>query len=157
MTIYFAADHAGFELKAELVSFVQSFGHAVEDCGPLSFAPDDDYPEYVMPMARKVAADAGSVGIAIGASGQGEAMAANRVKGARAMVYYGEAMQAQTDVGGNILNMIQSARAHNDANILSLGARFLTKDAAFAAVRAFIETPFSGDERHLRRIAKLDA
>ena len=157
MKIYFASDHAGFELKSKLVAFVRSLGHEAEDCGSAVLAHGDDFPDYMMPMARKVIADKGSIGVALGASGQGEAMAANRVKGARAAVYYGEAMHAQTDAEGNILNIVQSMRAHNDANILSLGARFVSEDAAQAAVKLFIETPFSGDGRHLRRIAKIDA
>ena len=156
MTIYFASDHAGFPLKSALVPFVQSLGHSVEDCGPATLAPDDDFPDYVLPCARKVAGDAGSFGIILGASGEGEAMAANQVRGVRAAVYYGEAARAQTDEAGNVLNLVQSVRAHNDANILSLGARFISEDAAKAAVKLFLATPFSGDARHMRRIAKLD-
>lgn len=157
MKVFFASDHAGFALKSALIAFVQGIGHDVEDCGPAQLEADDDFPDYVMPLAKKVAANAGSLGIALGASGQGEAMAANRVKGIRAAVYYGDSSAQQTDESGNILNLIQSIRAHNDANILSLGARFLSEAAAKAAVKLFIETPFSGDERHMRRIAKLDA
>ncbi len=84
-------------------------------------------------------------------------MACNRVRGARAAVYYGEAMLAQSDAEGNILNLMQSARAHNNANILSIGARFISDDDAMQAVKTFLETSFSNDERHIRRIAKLDA
>ena len=157
MHIFFASDHAGFDLKSKLIPFVRDMGHEVEDCGPSARTDNDDFPDYVLPMARKVAEGAGSFGIAVGASGQGEAMAANRVRGIRAAVYYGEAFGSQTDAQGNILNLIQSTRAHNDANVLSLGARFLTDEAAKSAVRMFLDTPFSGDERHSRRIAKLDA
>lgn len=157
MKIYFASDHAGFGLKDKLIAFVRSLGNEVEDCGPSALKEGDDYPDYVLPCAKKVAAEQGSFGIVIGASGQGEAMAANRVKGVRAAVYYGEAFGEQADANGNILNLIQSTRAHNDANVLSLGARFLTQAAAENAVKMFLETPFSGDERHSRRIAKLDA
>ena len=156
MTIYFASDHAGFSLKSALMPFVQSLGHSVEDCGPKALAPDDDFPDYVLPCARKVAGNAGSFGIILGASGEGEAMAANRVKGVRAAVYYGDAAGAQADEAGNILNLVQSVRAHNNANILSLGARFISEDAAKAAVKLFLATPFSGDERHTRRLVKLD-
>ena len=157
MIVYFASDHAGFNLKSILIPFVKSLDHEVEDCGPASLAPDDDFPDYVIPCAQKVAQNKGSFGIVIGASGQGEAMAANRVRGVRAAVFYGDATGEQTDESGNILNLIQSTRAHNNANILSLGARFLTEDAAKAAVKLFLDTPFSGDERHVRRIAQLDA
>lgn len=157
MKVFFAADHAGFDLKSKLISFVQHLGFETEDCGAGSRTDGDDYPDYVLPCARKVAADAGSLGIVIGASGEGEAMAANRIKGVRAAVYYGEAFGSQTDAQGNILNLIQSVRAHNDANVLSLGARFVTDEAAKSAVKMFLETPFSGEAHHMRRIAKLDA
>ena len=155
MKIFFASDHAGFDLKSKLASFVQSLGHEVEDCGALASDPDDDYPDFIIPCAQKVAQNKDSLGIVLGASGQGEAMAANRVRNARAAVYYGGAAE-QTDASGTVLNVIQSARAHNNANILSIGARFLSDEEAEAAVKLFIETPFSGDERHMRRIAKLD-
>ena len=157
MIVYFASDHAGFNLKSILIPFVKSLDHEVEDCGPATFTPDDDFPDYIIPCAQKVAQNKASLGIVIGASGQGEAMAANHVKGIRAAVFYGDISGAQTDEAGNILNLIQSVRAHNDANILSLGARFLTEESARAAVQLFLNTPFSGDERHVRRIAQLDA
>ena len=157
MKVYFASDHAGFDLKSRLIPFVQKLGYEVEDCGPTSRNDDDDFPDYVLPCAQKVAHNDDFFGIILGASGQGEAMAANRVKGIRAAVFYGDASGAQTDEAGTVLNLIQSVRAHNNANILSLGARFLTEDAAMAAVKLFLETPFQGDERHMRRIAKLDA
>jgi len=157
MKVYFASDHAGFALKSMLVAFVQGLGHEIEDCGPAAFEDGDDFPDYVIPAALKVSGERKSIGVVVGASGQGEAMAANRVKGVRAAVYYGEAAQAQTDAEGHTLNLIQSTRMHNDANMLSLGARFLSEEEAKRAVQLFIETPFSGDERHARRIAKIDA
>jgi ribose 5-phosphate isomerase B len=155
MKIYIAADHAGYELKEALVPFITSLGHEVEDCGAASLNEGDDYPDMVRPCAEKVVETPGSFGVVIGASGQGEAMAANRVPGARAAVYYGEAARPQTDVDGDTLGIIESARAHNDANILSLGARFLTEEEAKDAVSLFLSTPFSGEERHIRRIEKL--
>ncbi len=157
MNVYFASDHAGFALKQKLMPYVESLGCHVFDLGPSAFVEGDDYPDYIIPLARKVAGEPESFGIAIGASGQGEAMACNRVPGVRAAIYYGEAMQAQSDAEGNILNLMQSARAHNNANILSIGARFISDDDAMQAVKTFLETPFSGDARHARRIAKLDA
>lgn len=144
-------------MKSALIAFVQGLGHDTEDCGPSSFSDGDDYPDYVLPAARKVANDQGSFGIVIGASGQGEAMAANRVAGVRAAVFYGDTFGAQEDADGNPLNLLQSVRAHNDANVLSIGARFVSEDAAKVAVRMFLGTEFSGDERHIRRIKKLDA
>lgn len=156
MKIYFASDHAGFELKRTLAEFVRALGYEVEDCGPASFDANDDFPDFVGPMAHKVAADEGSFGVAIGASGQGEAMEANRVKGVRAAVYYGPAALAQTDVVGNVMDILTSSRAHNNANILCIGARFVAREDVEKALRAWLSTPFSGDERHVRRLKKLD-
>lgn len=156
MHIYIASDHAGFKLKSILVPFLGAEGHHVHDCGPASFNVEDDYPDYIVPMARRVAEDELSVGIGIGASGQGEAMAANRIPGVRAAVYYGEARGEQTDAVGTILNLLQSTRAHNNANVLCLGARFISEQDAKHAVQLWLSTPFSGVARHARRIAKIE-
>jgi ribose 5-phosphate isomerase B len=157
MKVYLASDHAGFELKQSLIEFVTALGYEVADMGPLSYTEDDDFPDFILPMAKKVAGESGSMGIAIGASGQGEAMAANRVKGVRAAVYYGPAAGDQTDAEGNVMDVLTSTRAHNNANILSIGARFVSGEDVEKAVRLWLSTPFSGDERHVRRNAKLDA
>jgi ribose 5-phosphate isomerase B len=145
MHIYVASDHAGFTLKNFLTEFLKGEGHEVEDCGPAQENPEDDYPDYCIRCAQKVAADARSFGIVIGLSGQGEAMAANRVKGARAAVFYG---------GPNELLLL--SRQHNNANILSLGAKFISETQAKEAVTLWLATDFSNDARHLRRIDKLD-
>ncbi|OGC85043.1 ribose-5-phosphate isomerase [Candidatus Adlerbacteria bacterium RIFCSPHIGHO2_12_FULL_53_18] len=145
MKIYLASDHAGYELKEALTPFLRERGFEVEDVGPTVFDPEDDYPDYILPMAAKVAEDKGSFGIGIGASGQGEAMVANRIKGVRAAVYYGSQ--------DNILTL---SREHNDANILCLGARFMSIEEAKGAVLLWLQTPFSGEERHARRIKKID-
>lgn len=145
MRIYIGADHAGFKLKEKLIPFLKELGHEVEDKGAFEYNKDDDYPDFIKPVAEAVSEDKETRGIIIGKSGQGEAMCANRVKGARAMVWYGY------DVG-----MLRLSREHNDANILSLGAGFVNNEKAFDAVKYWLETPFSGDERHIRRIAKLD-
>lgn len=142
--IFIASDHAGFELKNTLKAFLLSEGHDVEDCGPVAFDPSDDYPDYVIPCAEKVAQNKGSFGIVIGLSGQGEAIAANRVSGVRAAVYYGEPAEVLT-----------LSREHNDANVLSLGAKFVTKEDAVKAVQHWLKVDFLGDERHMRRIQKL--
>lgn len=157
MHLYIASDHAGLSLQESLVPFLESLGHVVDVCGSGVQDPQDDYPDVVAPLAEKVANDAMSFGIVIGASGQGEAIAANRVRGVRAAVFYGNPVGEQTDAEGNILNLVQSMRAHNNANVLSLGARFISPEEAQAAVLLFLNTPFSQDERHIRRIAKLDA
>ena len=158
MKIYIGSDHAGYELKEKLKEYFLGLGLGYEfiDKGAFTFDKDDDYPDFIMPVAEAVASEEGTFGILIGASGQGEAMCANRVKGARAALYYGEAAIMQTDMSGNKLNMIASTRQHNNANIISLGARFLSEDEAKFAVETFIGTKFSEDERHIRRIKKLD-
>ncbi len=142
--IYLASDHAGFELKEALAEYLRARGREVTDCGPATFDPLDDYTDLIVPMAKKVAKHKGSFGIAIGLSGQGEAMAANRVKGARAAVYYG----APTEI-------LKLSRQHNDANILSLGARFVSTDEAKKVVDLWLATDFSHEERHERRVKEL--
>lgn len=143
--LFLASDHAGFELKNALAAFLREQGHEVEDLGPHALDPGDDYPDFIKPLAERVAGTPGAMGVALGGSGEGEAMAADRVPGARAAVYY-----------GGDLNIIRLSREHNDANILSLGARFLTPEQAKEAVALWLATPFSGEERHVRRIEKLD-
>jgi ribose 5-phosphate isomerase B len=145
MKVVLASDHAGFELKKALVEFLQLLGHEAVDMGPHTYDEQDDYPDFILPLAHEVA-NHGYVGVIIGGSGEGEAMAANRVPGVRAAVYY----------GGN-LDIINLMREHNDANVLSLGARFMGSGDAEDALRIFLDTAFSGDERHVRRIGKLDA
>ena len=142
--IYIASDHAGFELKQILVAFLRGQGKEVEDVGPSLYNEADDYPDTIAPLAQKVAQNKGNFGIAIGGSGQGEAMVCNRTSGVRAAVFY----------GGDV-SVVPTARKHNDANILSLGARFITAEEAQQAIELFLDTPFSGEERHVRRIAKL--
>lgn len=156
MKIYIGSDHAGFELKEKLKTYLGELGHTVEDKGAFVYDKDDDYPDFIKPVAEGVAGEKGSFGIILGASGQGEAMCANRVAGARTALFYGKAGKDQTDISGNTLDMIASTRMHNDANILSLGARFLSEEEVEGAIKIFLETKFSGDERHIRRIKKLD-
>jgi len=143
MKVYFASEHAGFALKNALVEHVRTLGYDVEDLGAATLNPEDDYPDYITPLAERVAAEPSAFGIVLGKSGQGEAMAANRVKGARAAVYY----------GGNT-ELVTLAREHNNANVLSLGAGFLDETDAKQAVGLFLATAFSSDPRHTRRLAK---
>jgi ribose 5-phosphate isomerase B len=156
MKIFIGTDHAGYDTKEKLKVYLTDMGHEVVDKGAFTFDKDDDYPDFIRPVAEGVAANPGSFGIIIGASGQGEAMCANRVPGARAALYYGPAGKNQTDMSGNNLDMLASTRMHNNANILSLGARFLEEDEIKEAIRVFLHTEFSGDERHIRRINKLN-
>lgn len=160
MKVYFASDHAGFEIKNQLVEYVGGLGYEVEDCGAHAYDKDDDYPGIIAGAARKLAADAHagveSRAIVAGASGQGEAMAANRFAGVRCALYYGAAASMQTDMSGKELDMLASSREHNNANCLSLGLRFLTLEEAKAAVEKWLKASFPGEARHARRIAELD-
>lgn len=155
MKIYLGSDHAGFELKQELSAMLERAGHEIIDKGAFVRDSEDDYPDFVFPVAKEVADDPESRGIVIGGSGQGEAMAANRVAGVRAAVYYGDVGE-QTDADGNDMDMVTSTRAHNDANVLSIGARFVDEKQAKEAVTKWLDTPFSGEKRHERRNRKLD-
>ena len=159
MKLYFAADHAGFDLKAALITHAQTLGYEVEDLGAHAHNPEDDYPDFITPCAEKVAAEEGSFGVVIGGSGQGEAMCANRVKGVRAAVYYGPMrVTSALDVEGarseDGYDAVRLPRRHNNANVLSIGARFVSGHEAAEALSVFLATEFSGAERHRRRIAK---
>ncbi len=141
--IILGADHAGFELKEEIKKFLKNEGYEVQDEGAHEYDELDDYPDFVIPAARKVAKE-NAKGVIFGGSGQGEAIAANKVNGIRAAVYYG---------GG--LELVELSRLHNNANILSLGARFMAKEHAVEAVKLWLSTDFKGEERHVRRINKI--
>ena len=147
MKIYIASDHAGFALKQELVLFLSARGFEVFDCGPEEYVHDDDYPDYISRVAEKISEHPHVQvrGIVIGSSGQGEAMVANRFRNVRAAVFY-----------GGPKHVLTLSREHNDANILSLGAHFLTSDDAKKAVLLWLGTEFSGGERHIRRIEKIE-
>ena len=144
MKIYLASDHAGFELKHFLLNHLKDLDHEVEDCGALERDPLDDYPDFIIPTAEKVAKDPNSRGIIMGGSGQGEAIAANRIKGVRAVVYY-----------DGPIDIVKLSRTHNNANILSFGARFITHEKAAETVDLWLKEPFEGG-RHKKRIDKLD-
>jgi ribose 5-phosphate isomerase B len=161
MKIFLAADHGGYELKNLLGEYARSLGHEVTDCGATEFDKDDDYPAIIHKAAVAVSANPGSRGVIAGGSGQGEAIAANRVKGVRCTVYYGPVKPANAvDVAGRTSDdpheIIRLGREHNNTNVLSFGARFVTPDDAKAALKLWLETDFSGDERHQRRIGQLD-
>lgn len=147
MKIYIATDHAGYDTKEAIASFVEKdLGYTVADMGAHQNDPDDDYPDFISLAAKEVSHDPnGSWGIILGGSGQGEAMVANRFPNVRCTVYY-----------GGTLDIIKLSREHNNANMLSLGARFMTLDEAKAAVKLWLETSFSTEERHVRRIKKIE-
>ena len=142
MRVYLGSDHAGFELKARLIEWLTSAGHEPVDCGPPAYVADDDYPPYVMAAAHGVAADPGSLGIVIGGSGNGEQIASNKIPGIRAALAFSD-------------ETAQLARQHNDANVLSLGARMYSEDEAVGFAKVFLSTPFSTEPRHARRLAEI--
>ena len=153
-TILIASDHAGFELKSELMPYLRGLGYEVKDFGANEFNPEDDYPDFVVPLAKEVSESSGAKqGIIIGGSGQGEAMCANRFPNVRAVVFNG---QYKPEDGRHIPHEIPTSRDHNNANILSLGARFLNEAEAKEAVKLWLETPFSGETRHARRLEKIE-
>lgn len=143
MTIHLAGDHAGFAHKEALKAFLQEQGIDVVDHGAPTLQEGDDYPDYIAPAALAVAQDQDSMGVIFGHSGQGEAMVANRLNGVRAAVYY-----------GGPADILTLSREHNAANILSIGAHFVSVDDTIAAVRLWLETAFSNGERHVRRLNK---
>lgn len=153
--IYFASDHAGFALKEKLIPYVMSLGYEIEDCGAHAYEEGDDYSDFVSIAAKKVSEDSvNAKAIILGGSGQGEAMVANRFAHVRAVVFNGQ--YTPPEEGREVPNEIVLSREHNDANVLSLGARFLSDDEAMNAVKLWLATPFSHDERHVRRNAKID-
>ena len=145
MKIHIATDHAGLDLKNIIRDYLISKGHEVTDHGAHEYDALDDYPDYIFPCAKAVALDLESSGIILGGSGQGEAMAANRVKGVRAAVFYNGPVE-----------IVKLSREHNNANILSLGARFMTEDEIYGVIEMWLDEPFGGG-RHQRRIDKLDS
>jgi ribose 5-phosphate isomerase B len=144
MRIYVGADHAGYELKNAVVDHLRAAGHEPIDCGPTSYDPLDDYPVFVLRAAAGVAAEPGSLGVVLGGSGNGEQIAANKVRGIRAALAFS-------------LETARLAREHNDANVISLGARMYDEASALAFVDTFVATPFSDDDRHRRRLAMVAA
>ncbi|WP_020502582.1 ribose-5-phosphate isomerase [Sciscionella marina] len=142
MRVYLGSDHAGYELKGELIAHLSKAGHDVVDVGPAAYDPDDDYPPFCVETARRTVADEGSLGIVIGGSGNGEQIAANKVPGARA------ALAWSTETAS-------LAREHNNAQVAGIGARMHSTEEAIAIAEAFLATPFSDGERHKRRIAML--
>src|SRR3989344_7089602 len=138
--IYLATDHRGFGLKEKIKEWLAEWGYPYEDMGAFEYNKEDDYPDFVRLAAQKVSENpANNKAIILGGSGQGEAMVANRCQGVRAAVYYSDSDE-----------IIKMSREHNNANVLSLGASFLNDEAAKKAIRLWLETPFSGEERHIR-------
>ena len=139
MRVFLGSDHAGYELKSRLIEWLAAKGHEPVDCGPADYASGDDYPPYVLRAAARTAAEPGTFGIVIGGSGNGEVIAANKVRGVRAALVWSE----ETAVLG---------REHNDANVISLGARMHEAATAQRFVELFLTTAYSKEDRHTRRI-----
>jgi ribose 5-phosphate isomerase B len=161
MKIAITTDHAGFDALKELRIYLESLGHDCQDFGPQTLNMDDDYPDFIIPAAQAVADGSCERAIIMGGSGQGEAIAANRVHGVRCALFYGPAIaKIAIDAEGNKSDdpyeIVKLSRQHNDANVLSLSGRFLTIDEMKTAIQVWLDTPFSGAERHTRRIHKLD-
>jgi len=144
MRVHIGGDHAAYDLLGELVTFLEAEGHEVTNHGPHTMDAEDDYPVFVLRAAEAVAADPESLGVVLGGSGNGEQMAANKVKGIRAALCYNE-------------ELATLAREHNNAQVISIGARMSAVDEAKAMVAAFLATPFSGAPRHQRRIDMVGA
>ena len=142
MRVHLGSDHAGFELKQAVLRRVAELGYEPVDHGPPAYDAQDDYPPYVLRAAQAAAAEQDSLGVVIGGSGNGEAIAANKVRGVRCALAWS-------------VETAQLGRQHNDANVVGIGARMHDEAGALALVEAFLSTPFSGDERHSRRIAML--
>lgn len=162
MKVYLGTDHAGFELKEKIKSLLQEKGYELEDMGAEHFDSTDDYTQFVSKAAAAVSQDVESKGIVLGGSGQAEAMLSNKYPGVRAALFYGPVVAKQPiDAKGSLAqdgyDLIRLSRIHNNANILSLGARFVTDEEALKAVTIWLETPFANEERHLRRIEKITA
>jgi len=145
MKIYLATDHAGYDLKEDVKKFLVDNKYEVEDLGALKYDQEDDYPDYILLAAKAVSEHPEDKAIVFGGSGQGEAMVANRFKGVHATVYYGGSK-----------NIIRLSKEHNDANVLSIGARFVSSSKAKKIIKLWLETEFSNEERHVRRIKKID-
>ena len=144
MHIHIGSDHAGLELKSTLIAYLETKGHDVTDHGPHEFDALDDYPDFCIPTGLATVADLGSLGIVLGGSGNGEQIAANKVNGVRAALAWS-------------VETAKLAREHNDANVVGIGGRMHSIDECKAIIDAFIQTPFTNDERHIRRINKISS
>lgn len=153
MKIFVGTDHAGYVLKEKLVTSLKAQGHEVIDKGADEYNEGDDYPDFVVPVASEISKDPnGARGIILGATGEGEAIAANKFPHVRAVVYYGKSHSVVDDEA----DVIVRSRQHNNANVLSLGARYFTEEDMMASVNLWLNTPFSEGERHIRRLGKID-
>lgn len=153
MKIFIGTDHAGYVLKGHLVTSLKGEGYEVMDKGAYEYDENDDYPDFIVSVAQEVSKDPNNArGIILGGTGEGEAIVANRFPHVRAAVFYGDAKPIVDDES----NIIVRSREHNNSNILSLGARYFTEESMMEAVNLWLKTPYTGSERHVRRLAKID-
>ena len=143
--IYLGSDHAGFYLKDKIISYFKKKNIEFKDFGPFKYNENDDYPDFIIPLAKKVSENKSTLGIILGGSGQGEAIAANKIKGIKAIVLYSFNK-----------NIIKLSKEHNNANILSLGSRFLSEKQAINSIKLWLKTKFSNEKRHIRRLKKIE-
>lgn len=160
MKVYLATDHTGLELKNKVKEFLKNEGYGIEDFGAYEYDKDDDYPDFVSKAAEGVSKDLSSKGIIFGGSGQAEMMVANKYKGIRCALFYASVAPVRAaDITGRMstdpYEMIRLTREHNDANMLSIGVRFVTDEEALKVIKMWLEEVFPGDERHVRRIEKI--
>lgn len=142
MRIHIGSDHAGLAFKAKIIEHLKAQGHEVKDHGPFEYDALDDYPVFCIPAAQATASDPGSFGIVLGGSGNGEQIAANKVKGVRAALVWS-------------IETAKLAREHNNANVISIGGRMHPEKFCLELVDTFLATAFTGDERHVRRIGQI--
>ena len=160
MKIYLATDHTGVELKNKVKDFLQKEGYDVEDCGAYQYNKDDDYPDWISKAAQKISENPQERGIIFGGSGQGEAMVANKFKNVRCALFYSPALPTQSvniegEKSTDSFEILKLSRTHNNANMLSIGFRFVTDEDVLKAIKIWLETPDPTEERHLRRVEKI--
>ena len=154
MKIYLGTDHTGFGFKEKIISFLKGQGHEIIDKGAYEYNERDDYPDFVIPVAKEGSHNPDNVrGVILGATGQAEAFTANKFPHARAVVYYGKSECVVDDEADVLIR----SREHNNSNIISLGVRYLTEEDALNAVTLWLGTSYSNGERHKRRLSKIDA
>jgi len=148
--IYIGGDHAGFKTKEKIIPWLKRMGYEIFDCGSFQYDEYDDYPDFITPVAKAVSLNPEHVrGIIFGGSGQGEAIVANRFPNVRAIVYYGNSRSSFKDI-------IKLGREHNNSNVISIGARFVSLSSTKSAIEKWLTVPFSWSDRHMRRIKKIE-
>lgn len=160
MKIYLATDHTGLDLKNKVREFLEKESYEVEDCGAYEYDKNDDYPDWISKAAQKVSQNPNERGIIFGGSGEGEAIVANKFKNVRCALFYTPAIPTQSvniegDKSTDPFEILKLSRLHNQANVLSIGFRFVTEQDVFKAIKIWLTTPDPTEERHLRRIEKI--